>query len=45
MTELPNRVWGEDIIFSFLILLGFVPVIRLAELFFPTILGRHKQGK
>ena len=42
MTELPNRVWGEDLAYAILILFAFVPIIRLAELFFPTILGRHK---
>lgn len=42
MTELPNRVWGEDLAYAILILFAFVPIIRLAELYFPIILGRHK---
>lgn len=42
LTELPNRMWGEDFIFSLLILFCFVPIIRLAELFFPFILGNYK---
>lgn len=41
LTELPNRFWGEDLIASFLILLAFVPIIRLAELFCPILLGRR----
>lgn len=39
-TELPDRMWGEDLLFSVLILLAFVPLVRLAELFFPILLGR-----
>jgi len=42
MTELPNRVWCEDLAYSILILFAFVPIIRFAELYFPIILGRHK---
>ena len=42
LTELPERTWGEDFILSLLILFSFIPVIRLAELFFPLLLGRHK---
>lgn len=42
LTELPDRMWGEDLIFAILILLMFVPLIRLMELFVPILLGRHK---
>lgn len=42
LTELPDRMWGEDLVYSFLILLVFVPLIQLAELFFPIVLGKHK---
>lgn len=41
LTELPNRVWVEDFVFAVLILLCFVPIIRLAELFCPILLGRR----
>lgn len=42
LTELPDRIWIEDIVFAFLVLLAFVPLIRMAELFFPILLGRYK---
>lgn len=42
LTELPDRLWCEDFVFSVLILLCFVPIVRLAELFFPFILGKRK---
>jgi hypothetical protein len=42
LTELPDRLWGEDLLLSILILFSFVPIIRLAELFFPVLLGRPK---
>ena len=42
LVELPNRMWGEDLLMAILILLLFVPVVRLAELFFPLLLGRHQ---
>ncbi len=42
LTELPDRVWGEDLFFSVLILCSFIPIIRLAELFSPILLGRHQ---
>ena len=41
LTELPDRMWGEDLFFAFLILFCFIPIIRLAELFFPILLGRR----
>lgn len=39
-TELPDRMWEEDLLLAFLLLLAFVPLVRLAELFFPILLGR-----
>lgn len=42
LTELPDRLWGEDLLLAILILCCFVPLIRLAELFFPILLGRHQ---
>jgi hypothetical protein len=42
LMELPDRMWGEDLLFSALVLICFLPIIRLAELFFPVLLGRHK---
>ena len=42
LTELPNRMWGEDLFYSVLILCSFISIIRLAELFFPILLGRHQ---
>lgn len=41
-TELPDRIWVEDFVLALLILLAFVPVIRMTEMFFPILLGRHK---
>ena len=41
LTELPDRLWVEDLLFSVFILLMFVPLIRLAELYFPLLLGRR----
>ena len=42
LMELPDRWWCEDLFFSVLILLAFVPIVRLAGLFFPILLGRHQ---
>lgn len=42
LAELPNRMWGEDLLFAVLILLAFVPMVRLVELFVPILLGRRK---
>ncbi len=42
LTELPSRIWGEDLLASVLILLCFIPIIYFAELYFPIILGRYK---
>lgn len=44
LTELPNRMWGEDLFLAVLVLLCFVPVIRITELFFPILLGRTKKN-
>ena len=41
LTVLPERVWLEDLTFAVLILFCFVPIIRLAELFCPLLLGRR----
>lgn len=42
LKEIPDRMWGEDLLFSVLILCAFIPVVRLAELYCPVILGRYK---
>ncbi len=44
LTELPNRNWIEDLIFSFLILISFYVLIRLAESYFPFLLGKRISG-
>ena len=44
LRELPDRMWGEDLLLSVLIVLCFVPIVRLAELFFPILLGRRRKG-
>ena len=41
LTERPDRLWVEDLLFSVFILLMFIPLIRLAELYFPLLLGRR----
>ena len=40
LAELPNRMWMEDLLFSILIMLLFIPIIQLAERFCPLLLGR-----
>jgi hypothetical protein len=40
LTQLPDRLWGEDLLFALLILLCFIPLVMLAERFFPILLGR-----
>ena len=40
LTELPDRIWVEDLIWSLGILLAFIPIIRLMEMFCPILLGR-----
>ncbi len=37
---LPARSCEEDLFFSILIMLCFIPIIRMTELFFPVLLGR-----
>ena len=41
LVELPNRMWGEDFLFSILIMLCFVPIIRVVDRIFPILLGRY----
>ena len=41
LTELPNRMWLEDLLLSFFILCGFYVLIRIVELYIPILLGRH----
>ena len=41
LTELPNRLWEEDLLMALLVLLVFIPLVRLAERFFPLLLGRR----
>ena len=43
LTELPDRVWGEDLSFSLLILLCFIPIIKAADIYFPILLGHYKK--
>ena len=42
LTELPDRMWGEDLLWAVILLLFFMPIVLLAERFFPILLGRHK---
>ena len=42
LTSLPDRFWAEDLFFSIGILLFFIPVVRLAEMFCPILLGKRK---
>lgn len=41
LVELPNRMWGEDLLWALGILMVFIPIIRLIELFCPILLGRY----
>ena len=43
LTELPDRLWGEDLLFSLLILFFFVPVIQLVERYCPLLIGQYKR--
>lgn len=43
LTELPNRLWGEDLLMAIFILIGFIPLILFADRFFPLLLGYHKR--
>lgn len=45
LAELANRVWLEDLLLSVLVLFAFIPFIRIAELYFPLILGRHNSQR
>ena len=42
LTELPGRLWGEDLFFAMMIMFAFVPLIRFAEIYCPMLLGRHQ---
>lgn len=44
LTELPDRIWLEDLIWALGILLAFIPIIRLMEMFCPILLGRKVYG-
>ena len=41
LIDLPNRLWIEDLFFSIMILFSFVPLIRILDIYFPTLLGKH----
>lgn len=43
LTELPNRLWGEDLLMAIFILIGFIPLILFADRCFPLLLGYHKR--
>ena len=43
LTELPDRFWVEDLLLSLLILMAFIPIVRLAEMFCPLLLGQHNR--
>lgn len=43
LTELPERLWFEDVVFSVMILLFFIPVVQLAEQFFPILIGQYRR--
>ncbi len=43
LTELPDRLWCEDLLMSVLILLAFVPLVSLAERFCPLLIGQGKR--
>jgi hypothetical protein len=43
LTELPDRLWCEDLLMSVLILLAFVPLVSLAERFCPLLIGQVKR--
>jgi len=42
LTELPNRLLCEDLLFSLLILISFIPIVQLTKRFFPLLLGQYK---
>ena len=44
LQELSDRMWLEDLLFSVLILLAFVPFIRFLELYFPLLLGQFRRN-
>ena len=42
LTELPNRLLCEDLLFSLLILISFIPIVQLTKRFCPLLLGQYK---
>lgn len=42
LTELPQRFWQEDLFFSIMVLLLFIPLIQLSKRFFPILLGKYQ---
>jgi len=45
LTELPSRFWVEDLFFSLMILLLFIPIIQLSKRFFPILIGKYNLNK
>lgn len=43
LMELPNRTWGEDLLFSLMILLAFYPIIILTKRYCPILLGQYRR--
>jgi len=44
LTELPNRLWQEDFLFSLLILMSFYPLVLLSQRYFPWLMGQKKNA-
>ena len=42
LTDLPYRFWQEDLLFSIMVLLLFIPLIQLSKRFFPILLGKYQ---
>jgi hypothetical protein len=42
LSELPDRLWVDDLFFSLMIMLFFIPVVQLLDCFFPLLLGKKK---
>lgn len=42
LSELPDRLWVDDLFFSLMIMLFFIPVVQLLDRFFPLLLGKKK---
>ena len=43
LTELPNRMCVEDLLLSVLIILAFIPVIKVVDKYFPILLGNYRK--